>query len=146
MSFHRQNGSTGSNGGISSKLDNFFDKQELPMYKDKPYSYAASRRTTPFYRQWRVIVGMALSVLALFYWLGIFGSSPAGTTVSGGTSKISSWSWAGNPGVTVDWDSRREAVKEAFILSWDGYEQYAWGMSPIERGLISSLALDRMLK
>lgn len=32
-------------------------------------------------------------------------------------------------GATVDWDERRERVKDAFILSWDGYEQYAWGTS-----------------
>ena len=145
MSFHRHNGSMGSNGGISSKLDSFFDKRELPMYKDKPYSYAASRKTTPLYRQWRVVAGAILSVLALVYWLGIFGSMPGGKPVVGGKSKSSSWSWAGSPGVSADWDSRREAVKEAFILSWDGYQQYAWGTSWIGQELMLSfysLVLD----
>lgn len=128
MSFHRQNGSTGSNGGIGSKIDNFFDKRELPMYKDKPYSYAASRKNTPLYQQWRVIVGAVLGILAILYWLGLFSSSP-GEKASGGTvRKSSSWSWSGTAGAHVDWESRTEAVKEAFILSWDGYEQYAWGM------------------
>jgi mannosyl-oligosaccharide alpha-1,2-mannosidase len=28
----------------------------------------------------------------------------------------------------IDWESRREKVRDAFIISWDGYEQYAWGM------------------
>lgn len=27
----------------------------------------------------------------------------------------------------VDWDARREKVKEAFISSWDAYSKYAWG-------------------
>lgn len=134
MSFHRQHGSTGSNGGISSNLDKFFDKRELPMYKDKPYSYAASRKITPLYRQWRVIAGAVLGLLAVLYWLGVFGSSSVGKTVVGGKRKSPSWSWTGSSAVNVDWDSRREAVREAFILSWDGYEQFAWGMYHVEEG------------
>lgn len=27
----------------------------------------------------------------------------------------------------VDWDDRREKVKEAFVTSWDAYSKYAWG-------------------
>lgn len=27
----------------------------------------------------------------------------------------------------VDWDARRERVRDAFIVSWDGYEKYGWG-------------------
>ena len=27
----------------------------------------------------------------------------------------------------VDWDKRREKVKEVFISSWDAYSKYAWG-------------------
>jgi mannosyl-oligosaccharide alpha-1,2-mannosidase len=27
----------------------------------------------------------------------------------------------------VDWDARREEVKEAFVTSWDAYSKYAWG-------------------
>ena len=133
MSFHRQNGSTGSNGGISSRLDNFFDKKELPMYKDKPYSYAASRRSTPLYRQWRILAGGILSLLALLYWLGIGGPAPVEKTGSERKTKSISWSWTGGAGAGVDWNSRREAVKEAFILSWDSYEQYAWGMFGVGR-------------
>jgi len=29
----------------------------------------------------------------------------------------------------VDWDARRDEVKEAFVTSWQGYSQYAWGES-----------------
>lgn len=27
----------------------------------------------------------------------------------------------------VDWDARREEVKEAFVTSWEAYSQHAWG-------------------
>jgi hypothetical protein len=27
----------------------------------------------------------------------------------------------------VDWDARREEVKEAFVTSWDAYSKNAWG-------------------
>ena len=98
------------------------------MYKDKPYSYAASRKNTPLYRQWRVVAGGILSLLALLYWLRIGGSTRIETPEGLRKGKSTSWSWTGSAGAAVDWESRREAVKEAFILSWDGYEQYAWGM------------------
>lgn len=29
----------------------------------------------------------------------------------------------------VDWAARRERVRDAFIVSWDGYERDAWGES-----------------
>ncbi|KKK21960.1 hypothetical protein ARAM_007131 [Aspergillus rambellii] len=28
----------------------------------------------------------------------------------------------------IDWEARREKVRDAFIVSWDGYEQYGWGL------------------
>lgn len=27
----------------------------------------------------------------------------------------------------VDWNERREEVKQAFVTSWDAYSKYAWG-------------------
>ncbi|BFZ63436.1 mannosyl-oligosaccharide alpha-1,2-mannosidase [Saitoella coloradoensis] len=36
----------------------------------------------------------------------------------------------------IDWQSRRNAVKETFLLSWSGYRAHAWGMdeySPVSR-------------
>jgi len=27
----------------------------------------------------------------------------------------------------IDWERRRDKVRDAFIVSWDGYEKYAWG-------------------
>ena len=120
-----------TNGGMSGKLDAFFDKRQLPMYKDKPYKYAASGRSRPWYQRRRVLVGIILGLLALAYWLGGFSSS------SGGGYKhvkspgaMSAWDWP--PPIMhivpeVDWNDRREQVKAAFVLSWEGYEKYAWG-------------------
>ena len=130
-SWRTQNGhSQAGGGGLATKLDGYAfggDKRELPMYKDKPYNYAGSRKNKPIYRRRRVVAGAALGLIALLYWAGILSSSAA-PTKSKGASK-SSWGWLGGQEPVVDWDERREMVKDAFILSWDGYEQYAWGMS-----------------
>lgn len=105
------------------------DKKELPMYKDKPYNYAGSRKYTPFYRKKRVISGLILIVIGLAYWYGTF--SPSAAIPKPKDTYKSSWDWLRSPATSalVDWDDRREKVKEAFMLSWDGYEQYAWGTS-----------------
>ena len=105
------------------------DKRELPMYKDKPYNYAGSRKYIPFYRQKRVISGAILVIIGLVYWLGVFSKSAIKPKPS--DPNKSAWNWLSSPATSasVDWDDRREKVKEAFMLSWDGYEQYAWGMS-----------------
>lgn len=114
-------------GGLGNKLDVFGDKRELPMYKDKPYNYSGSRKHVPYYRRRRVISGAILVVFGLTYWSGIFGSSTV-RPITQRTSKAS-WNWLGGSGKAVDWDYRREKVKEAFTVSWDGYEKYAWGRS-----------------
>ena len=121
-----QNGHT--NGGLGSRLEGFMDKTELPMYKDKPYNYAGSRKYTPIYRQKRVISGAILLMIGLAYWCGVF--SPLAVKPKPKDTNKSSWNWLGSSAIpaSVDWDDRREKVKEAFMLSWDGYEQYAWGV------------------
>lgn len=30
-------------------------------------------------------------------------------------------------GKTIDWEERKQRVKDAFLVSWEGYEQDAWG-------------------
>ncbi|KAG7289798.1 hypothetical protein NEMBOFW57_006174 [Staphylotrichum longicolle] len=58
----------------------------------------------------------------------------------------------------VDWDARRDEVKEAFVTSWQGYSRYAWGqdryhpvsgkgsqMSPSGLGWIIVDSLDTMM-
>lgn len=118
-----------SRSGIGGKVDGFFEKQQLPMYKDKPYSYAASGRKQPLYKQWRAMLGVLCFVLGALYWFFLSLSSTPPPIKSTGTS---GWGWMNGPGAaTVDWEARRERVKEAFTLSWDGYAQYAWGMLEI---------------
>jgi len=122
-----------SNGGVISDMQDrvggFFEKTrgDLPMYKDKPYSYAASRRQRPVWRRKRTFGIAGLFVFILFYFLGYFG-----THAEASKKAKSTWSWLKGPEKNVqqvDWLERRERVKEAFILSWDAYERYAWGMS-----------------
>lgn len=126
-----QNAYTRSN--IGAKLDGYFDKKELPMYKDKPYNYASSRRK-PLFQRWRFTLGIIALLLALLYWIGMFSSPTKATAKVKSTSK-STWSWLNKPGpAKVDWNERREKVKEAFMLSWDGYEKYAWGGFALLRG------------
>ena len=119
-----QNGNTAN--GIGQKLEGFFDSRQLPMYKDKPYSYASSRRKPPLYKRPQILLGFFLAVFGLLYWLGPF--SPIvrkpRRVIEPGRVDLSRLM----PGLAaVDWEDRRERVKEAFVLSWDGYEQNAWG-------------------
>ena len=108
-------------------MDEFFDRRQLPMYKDKPYGYAASGKRRAWFRRKRGLAAVLLCVLGFLYWRGAF--SPAtnvGRVKNAGTK---SWPWLSKPGSEeVDWNDRRESVKDAFKLSWDGYEKYAWGM------------------
>jgi mannosyl-oligosaccharide alpha-1,2-mannosidase len=106
-----------TNGGVISgmqdKVGTFFEKnRDLPMYKDKPYSYASSRRRQPLWRKKRVLGIGAVFVVFVLYLLGFF-----------------DWNWKprAETGPQIDWLGRRERVKEAFTLSWDAYDRYAWG-------------------
>jgi hypothetical protein len=119
-----------ANGGVISgmqdRVGNLFEKnRDLPMYKDKPYSYASSRRRQPLWRRKRVLGVGAIFIISLLYFLGFFADDGAARTRA-----KSSWTWLNTPeksGPQVDWMGRRERVKEAFTLSWDAYERYAWG-------------------
>lgn len=122
-------GNAAANGyarsNIGAKLDGYFDKRELPMYKDKPYNYASSRRK-PLWQKWRFTLAILLLLVGLLYWIGMF--SPTDARVKLKDRSKSTWSWLNKPaGSKVNWDERREKVKDAFMLSWDGYQKYAWG-------------------
>lgn len=111
--------SNGVMGGIFEKRN-----QDLPMYKDKPYSYMSSRRPRPWWKR-KSTGAIALLALFILYLLGAFSSNAKETQKA-----KSRWNWLQRPesgGHQVDWLDRRERVKEAFILSWDAYHRYAWG-------------------
>ena len=121
-----QNGSIAN--AMGQKLEGLFDGRQLPMYKDKPYSYAASRRKPSLYKRPQILVGLLLSILGLFYclqpYMSVTGKSRR--VIEPGKIDLSRL----RPGLAaVNWEDRREKVKEAFVLSWDGYEQNAWGES-----------------
>lgn len=111
--------------------DNVWNKfsgndKELPMYKDKP-TYGARRGGGWFSGRRRVGV-IALVVLGALYWLGWSNRGDAGEKVE--TGKKGSWIPGAQTGKkNVDWDTRRESVKNAFLLSWKGYEEHGWGRS-----------------
>jgi hypothetical protein len=111
--------------GIQDRMGGLFEKnKDLPMYKDKPYSYASSRRRRPVWQRKRVIgIAVAFFVYAL-YLFGFFSSSAP--------AKASKDKWSffkGKEDIGADWLGRRERVKEAFTLSWDAYEKHGWGRS-----------------
>jgi hypothetical protein len=37
------------------------------------------------------------------------------------------WCWGGFGSSSINWDSRREEVRNAFLSSWNAYSKYAWG-------------------
>ena len=105
------------------------------MYKDKPFGYPTSERRKPWYKRRRNAALVLGSLAGLSWWFGIL--SPLSYLASGSSSDVvpskakseSSWSlFGGGKTTTVDWDERAERVKDAFKLSWAGYEKYAWGM------------------
>ncbi|KAL3417264.1 glycosyl hydrolase family 47 protein [Phlyctema vagabunda] len=143
--------------GMMNGVQEFFgkDKGNLPLYKDKPYSYASSRRKQPMWKQKRILAIFGLAIV-LLYFLGAFERS-----TDTDTKAREGWSWLKRPekaGSTVDWLDRRERVREAFVLSWDSYERYAWGydefhpvskrgkqMTPKGMGWIIVDALDTLM-
>ena len=130
---HRGPGA-GSNGraeSIGGKINDFFsDGKDLPMYKDKP-SYAVSRRRGFFQRKRSYII-TAVIVLGLLYWLRSGDESQVPTYGGGLKDKGKDlWNWVEKASPkkpkAADWESRRQSVKDAFLISWNGYEKYAWG-------------------
>ncbi|KAG9196329.1 Mannosyl-oligosaccharide 1,2-alpha-mannosidase [Alternaria panax] len=113
------------------------NEKGLPMYKDKPsgkvYGYGGGARgKRGFLRSKRGMSLMAMVVLGLFYW---FGWSSGGTNVGmvqeeqdKGKSLLSNMgASAVGKKSKVDWEKRRQAVKDAFLLSWNAYEEHGWG-------------------
>jgi hypothetical protein len=116
-------------GGISEKMTNMFNPERrgsLPMYKDKPFGHSSKKSAWKKKRT----VGLVLGTLGgLSWWFGVL--SPLSYISGGGEAGGSAWSWSlfGASKSKTNWDARAQSVREAFQLSWAGYEKYAWGMS-----------------
>ncbi|KAB2571563.1 Endoplasmic reticulum mannosyl-oligosaccharide 1,2-alpha-mannosidase [Lasiodiplodia theobromae] len=111
---------------VTDRLGGMFGDggKELPMYKDKPYNYGSSARRGWFRRRRTLIFG-ALAFFVFLYWFGVFSNSEENKGTSG--SGLFSGMMSGKTSAVVDWDERRDRVRDAFKLSWDAYEKYAWG-------------------
>ncbi|KAJ5670283.1 Mannosyl-oligosaccharide 1-2-alpha-mannosidase [Penicillium maclennaniae] len=116
--------------GLSApSMGGFFDNDRtLPMYKDKPF---APRRTAP--RRWRKPLGiLGIFILVLLWYFYYSPGLPAWKGADSSDKGHELWKWvqslesapAKGP---ADWDARREKVRDAFIVSWEGYEKEAWG-------------------
>jgi endoplasmic reticulum Man9GlcNAc2 1,2-alpha-mannosidase len=112
---------------VQEKVGQFLNpnKNTLPMYKDKPYGYAPSQRRRPLYRQKRVLGFLLIFVLLVFWYMGALDRHHVNAK-----GKLTQWGWLKEDSKAkskADWLKRRERVVEAFQLSWDEYERYAWG-------------------
>ncbi|KUI66943.1 Mannosyl-oligosaccharide 1,2-alpha-mannosidase [Cytospora mali] len=127
-----QRGGPGAGGIIGEglgKVDGFLNpnRNTLPMYKDKPYAYPLSQRNRPLYRRKSCMAIALFLVILVAYWYGLFGEEPYDRLPS---LKTSGWLQAEEAKAAkgkVDWLERRQRVVEAFELSWDAYDRYAWG-------------------
>lgn len=123
---------------VQGRVAGLFDQQGLPMYKDKPYTYAPSMRRRPWWRRKRILSALLLGALTLLYLTGFFSGGdehPRPTTT---------WSWMGlsQEKGGADWQQRRQHVVEAFELSWDAYERYAWGTLAASGTAVPTLTED----
>ncbi|KAL7270982.1 mannosyl-oligosaccharide alpha-1,2-mannosidase [Rhizina undulata] len=137
-----------SNSPRSPRSGGLFSRdKELPLYKDKPYyaSGALKRRAWKRKSFWGVV---GLLLVGLWWW-GVFES---------GSSTIGLPEINRKPALPVNWDDRREMVKDVFLKSWKAYEEHAWGydvfhpvskrgqqMVPKGMGWIIVDALDTMM-
>jgi len=120
---HIRGGSIGI-GSITGAAGGFFKDRELPMYKDKPYYYTGSYRRRKIWQRKR-FWGILVFFIFGLYWFGVFSGEQQGKTKKIPFFKGGKWQW--KAGEVINWDERREKVKEAFVLSWNGYEKHAWG-------------------
>ncbi|KAF8449861.1 glycoside hydrolase [Terfezia claveryi] len=111
-------------GSITGAAGGLFKNRELPMYKDKPYYSAGSYRRRKIW-QHKGFWGILIVFIFGLYWFGTFSGEQQGRSKKIPFFRGGKWQW--KSGEVINWDERREKVKEAFMLSWAGYEKHAWG-------------------
>lgn len=118
---------SGAAGAVTSKINDLFgEHKDLPMYKDKPH-FPTSRRRSGLGRK-RSFAAVGLVVAIFVWWMGWL-PWPSRTVYDPAAHQHSFFH-------EEDWSEQKEAVKEVFKTSWEGYEKYAWGMdeyNPISR-------------
>lgn len=127
---------TSKNGGNSPRTPRsamagitegmFGRDRDLPLYKDKPYYHHNARQRRKWLRK-RVLGIVAVVGLAL-WWFGVFTGVPGMIPMRGEGAVGGKKSGGGSgSGGKIDWEERREAVKDVFVQSWEAYEKHAWG-------------------
>lgn len=91
-------------------------------YKDKPFygGVHPARRKRWYTSKW--LIG-SLSICFIIYLIRQFSSM----VIHNHHHDIDEGGEFFRQKVALDWDSRRERVKEVFIYSWKGYVDHAWG-------------------
>jgi hypothetical protein len=117
------------------------NEKGLPMYKDKPsgktYGYGVKGRRG-FFRSSKGVGLVTLVVVGLLYWFG-WSSRPADLADGTTKTKEKGSSWGSGTGAKkgkVDWEKRKDDVRDAFLLSWKAYEKHGWGFDeyhPVSR-------------
>ena len=103
------------------------NEKRLPMYKDKPtgYGYGGGKGKRGFFMNKRGLATIALLVLGLLYWMVVPGSN---RTPAANLSNGKSWLSGNTPNSKGSiWEERKQEVKDAFLLSWNAYEEHGWG-------------------
>ncbi|KAJ9606412.1 mannosyl-oligosaccharide alpha-1,2-mannosidase [Cladophialophora chaetospira] len=112
---------TGGVPGITSKLNDIFGESKgLPMYKDKPHFPSSRRKSRGLLQQKGALALFCSTIILFLWWMGWLPWS----------SRLY-WDPADHQHSFFhheDWSEQRDAVKEVFKTSWEGYEKYAWGM------------------
>lgn len=103
------------------------EEKGLPMYKDKPATHHYRKSTGMWFRRKRGLPIILLVLLGCFYWMGWLGGGheegqPTSSSGWGGIMK-----GKGRKANKIDWEARRESVRDAFKLSWSAYEKHGWG-------------------
>lgn len=132
-----------SRGGLAGmglpSMNIFQNDRSLPMYKDKPYF--APRRTTPRRGLKRIFGVIGLCALALLWYFYYSPDFPSWQGSHASDPGVELWEWSRSLDSApsrgpVDWDMRREKVREAFMVSWEGYEKEAWGKRGFVPGVL----------
>src|ERR1700761_3722892 len=117
----KSNNGHAKGGAITSKINDIFgESQGLPMYKDKPHFPSSRRKSRGILQQKRVLALIGSAAVLILWWVGWlpWGSRQYYDPADHEHSFFHD----------EDWSEQREAVKEVFKTSWEGYEKYAWGL------------------
>ncbi|EZF32531.1 hypothetical protein H109_04442 [Trichophyton interdigitale MR816] len=123
---------------LTERIGNFITpSRELPMYKDKPYYKSRGPYSGGRKRKKALWIAICIGFLVGLWWFLGGRSGHTGIVRPIGMKGGDMWKWmqefekgvvsGKEKGKTIDWEERKQRVKDAFLVSWEGYEQDAWG-------------------